>query len=157
MPAVSDPQNPATAIASTPQPAERKTPGLSMLRRAAFGLCGVVLVLGFFLPWVTAGTAIELSGLSLAFSGGEAVKAIAGSGSFLLFLVPLLGGCLIAGAATAHRFTPWVGTVGAGALLVYGFYHVISLFLASTGIGMWLVVFAALFTLVIGSFSMGRN
>lgn len=128
-----------------------------MFRRMLLGLCGVVLVLGFFLPWVTAGTALELSGLGLAISGGEMVQAVSGGGRFLLFLAPLMGGVLIAGAFTGHRATPWVGILGSGALLLFGIIHVISFFLSSTGVGLWLVVFAALFTLVVGSLSVGRQ
>lgn len=106
---------------------------------------------------MTAGTALELSGLGLVFSGGEVVQAISGSGRFLLFLVPLLGGLLIAGAITGHRWTSWVGTIGAGSLLVFGIVHVILLFMSSTGLGMWLVLIAALSTLVLGAISVGGS
>ncbi len=130
---------------------------LSLVRRAVFLLCGLALLIGFFLPWVTAGTAIELSGLGLIFSGGDVVQAISGSGRFLLVMVPLLGAVLIVGAVTARRWTVWVGTIGAGALLLFGIFHVILLFMSSTGLGMWLVVFSSLSTLVFGALSVGRR
>jgi hypothetical protein len=152
---VSDLQNEAASTATTHQSVDQQPKSLSMFRRVLLCLCGLVLVLGFFLPWVTAGTALELSGLGLAISGGEMVQAVSGGGRFLLFLAPLMGAALIAGAVTGHWATPWVGILGSGALLLFGIIHVISFFLSSTGVGLWLVVFAALFTLVVGALPVG--
>jgi hypothetical protein len=157
VPLVTEPMTKAAPRAPTAQSLTAQPPRLSMLLRAVLGLCGSALVAGFFLPWVTAGTALQLSGLGLAVSGGEMVQAISGTGSLLLFLVPLLGLGLIAGAVSAHRWTPWMGTLGAGGLLLFGLFKVIALFISSTGTGMWLVIFAAFFTLVIGALSLGRS
>lgn len=125
--------------------------------RVVYFSCGLAMTIGFFLPWVIAGTAIELSGMGLAFSGGEFVQAISGSGRFLIFFVPLLGMGLIAGAITGHRVTPWLAAIGAGSVLVFGVVNIILLFISSTGLGMWLVVFASLGSLVMGVLSVGRR
>ncbi len=135
----------------------KKSPGLSILSRILFALSGLLLIVGFFLPWVTAGTALELSGLGLVFSGGEVVNAISGSGRFLLFFVPLLGAALILGAVLGQRTTSWVAALGAGFLLLFGLIHVIRLFISSTGLGMWLVVVASLFILTLGLLSISSR
>jgi hypothetical protein len=141
-----------------PTPGKRKErKRLPMMWRVIFGLCGALLVLGFFLPWVIAGTALELSGMGLVFAGGDVVQAISGSGRFLLFIIPILGALLVTGAIYGHRLTPWLGALGAGILLVFGTIHVISLFVSSTGVGMWLVVFSALATLLFGALSIGES
>ncbi len=147
--------NPAPPAAGPP-PRKVGQAQLPLIHRVVFFVCGAALTIGFFLPWVTAGTALELSGLGLVFSGGDVVQAISGSGRFLLFLVPILGGTLVAGAITGHRWTAWIGALGAGALLLFGIIHVILLFMSSTGLGMWLVVFSALSTLVFGALTLGR-
>lgn len=130
---------------------------MSWVSRGAFLVCGLFLTVGFFLPWVIAGTALEFTGLGLVFTSGDVVQAISGSGRLLLFLVPLLGVALVLGAATGHRSTPWVAALGAGALLVFGVINVILLFVSSTGVGMWMVVFAALASLVVGVLSVGKR
>ena len=90
-------------------------------------------------------------------SGGDVVQALSGSGRFLLFLVPLLGVGLVVGAVTGHRATPWVAALGAGALLVFGVINVILLFISTTGLGMWMVVFASLGALTLGVLSAARR
>ncbi len=116
----------------------------------------MLLVAGFFLPWLSAGTTLELSGMGLVFAGGDVVAAVSGSGRFLVFLVPLLGVALVGGAAFGHRWTPWLAAGGASTLLLFGLVHVLTLFLSSTGIGMWLVVLSAFLALVFGMLSIGR-
>jgi hypothetical protein len=150
---------PPTEVAkASPQEVAAPEPvKLPWLSRVAFLLCGLSLAVGFFLPWVTVGSAIELTGLGLVFSGGELVQAISGSGRLLLFLVPILGVLLIAGAVLGHRFTPWVAALGAGGLLVFAAVNVILLFISSTGLGMWMVVFASLSALTVGVLSTLRR
>ena len=146
----------ATELSSPPEKHVSQKPRLSIARRVGFGLSGALLVVGFFLPWLTAGSALELSGLGLVFAGGDVVSAVSGTGRFLLVIVPLLGAGLIFGAISGHRVTSWVAALGAGALLIFGLAHVISLFISSTGMGMWMVVLASLLALVLGLLSVGR-
>lgn len=148
----------AVEVKSAPVEIERAEPRLIPWHlRAAFLLCGLALTIGFFLPWATVGTAIELTGAGLVFSGGDVVQALSGSGRFILFLVPLLGVGLVVGAVMGHRATPWVAALGAGALLVFGVINVILLFISTTGLGMWMVVFASLGALTLGVLSAARR
>jgi hypothetical protein len=145
----------SSSSSETPGVVLPKQKRLSWIRRLAFGICGFLLVTGFFLPWVVAGTALEFTGLGLVFARGDVVKAISGSGRFLLFLVPLLGVVLVVGSFAGQRWTPWAAALGAGALLIFGAAHVLFLFISSTGPGMWIVVLTALATLAFGALSVG--
>lgn len=148
---------PASSLTQPEQPATTAPKQLPWPSRVVYFFCGLAMTVGFFLPWVIAGTTIELSGMGLVFSGGELVRAISGAGRFLLFLVPLLGIGLSAGAITGHRLTSWAAAIGAGFLLLFGAVNLILLFISSTGLGMWLVVFASLGALVMGMLSVGRR
>ena len=72
--------------------------GLRMVERGLFGVCGALLLIGFFMPWFIVGTMVSMSGLSLVFASGEMVGMLAGANRFLLIAVPLLGTLLLGGS-----------------------------------------------------------
>jgi hypothetical protein len=137
------------------EPAER--PRLSLLLRAIFGVCGAALLAGFFMPWFLAGALLSLSGFALVFSSGQMVGWLSGANRFLLFAVPLLGLLLVAGSIIGHRFTSWIAVGGSAAILLFGLYSLIRLFITTTGFGMWLVIAAALLSLCFGLIHLGRD
>jgi hypothetical protein len=130
---------------------------LRIVERVLFGLCGSLLLIGFFLPWVAAGALLSISGLGLVFASGEMVGMVSGSNRFMLVAVPVLGVLLLCASILGHRATRWLAVVGAGALLLFGFFIVLKLFITSTGLGMWLVIFSALASLSVGLVSVGRS
>jgi hypothetical protein len=134
----------------------RERARLRMVERVLFGLCGSLLLVGFFLPWFVAGAMVSMSGLALVFASGEMVGMIAGANRLLLVVVPLLGAILLGGAIVGHRVTRWLAVGGAGVILLFGFIILVRFFVSSTGLGMWLVVVAALLSLSIGLVSIGR-
>lgn len=147
-----------TGTKSTAKSGEKAAPErLRMVERLLFGLCGSLLLIGFFLPWVAAGALLSISGLGLVFASGEMVSMISGSNRFMLFAVPLLGVLLLGASILGHRTTRWLAVVGAGALLLFGLFIVLKLFITSTGLGMWLVIFSALASLSVGLVSVGRT
>jgi hypothetical protein len=129
---------------------------LRMVERVLFGACGALLLIGFFMPWFIAGTAISMSGLSLAFASGDVVGMLAGANRFLLIAVPVLGVLLLGGSILGVRFTRWLAVGGSGAILLFGFIILIRLFISSTGLGMWLVILSAMLGLSIGLVGLGR-
>jgi len=129
---------------------------LRMVERVLFGLCGALLLVGFFLPWFVAGAMVSMSGLALVFASGEMVQMIAGANRLLLVAVPLLGAVLLGGAIVGHRVTRWLAVGGSGVILLFGFVILVRFFISSTGLGMWLVVVSALLGLSIGLVSIGR-
>jgi len=130
---------------------------LRMIERILFGACGALILVGFVLPWFSAGALLSFSGLGLVFAGGEMVGMLAGTNRFLLIAVPLLGILLAAGAANGHRFTRWLAVGGSGLLLLAGFILLVRFVLTTTGLGMWLVIIAALVSISIGLVGVGRS
>ncbi len=129
---------------------------LRMVERGLFGVCGALLLIGFFMPWFIVGTMVSMSGLSLVFASGELVGMLAGANRFLLIAVPLLGALLLGGAILGHRLTRWFAISGSGLILLFGFVILVRLFISSTGLGMWLVILSALLGLSIGLVGIGR-
>jgi len=129
---------------------------LRIVERVLFGLCGGLLLVGFFLPWFVAGSMLSMSGLGLVFASGEMVGMLAGANRFLLILVPLIGALLLGGAILSHRATRWLAVGGSGVILLFGFVILVRLFISTTGLGMWLVILAALLGLSIGLVGLGR-
>jgi hypothetical protein len=125
--------------------------------RAAFVLAGAGLLIGFFLPWVKLGALVSVSGFGLVFAEGDVVSMISGSNRFLLFAIPLLAVTLMVLGVLGQKAASWVGATGGVAVLGYAVYTVLSLFLASTGIGMWLVAASTLVALSLGFIDLGRR
>jgi hypothetical protein len=139
---------------------ERNKPrrtGLGWPARAAFVASGAGLLVGFFMPWVKLGALVSVSGFGLVFADGDMVSMISGSNRFFLFAIPLLAVALIVLAVLGQRAASWVGAAGGVAVLGYAVYTVLSLFLASTGLGMWLVAASTLVALSLGFMDLGRR
>ena len=129
---------------------------LRIVERVLFGVCGALLLVGFFMPWFVAGTMISMSGLGLVFASGEVVGMLAGANRFLLVVVPLLGVLLLGGSILGKRVTRWLAVGGSGLILLFGFIILVRFFISSTGLGMWLVIISALLGLSIGLVAIGR-
>lgn len=139
------------------EPRKRPRASLNWPTRAAFVLAGAGLLVGFFLPWVKLGALVSVSGLGLVFAEGDVVSMISGSNRFLLFAIPLLAATLMVLGALGQKAASWVGAVGGVAILGYAVYTVLSVFLASTGFGMWLVAASTLVALSLGFIDLGRH
>jgi hypothetical protein len=129
---------------------------LRVIERGLFGLCGAFLLIGFFLPWFAAGAVLSISGLGLVFASGDMVSMVSGTNRFMLIAVPVLGVLLLGGSILGHRVTRWLAVGGSGVLLLFGFFLLVRMFISTTGLGMWLVIVAALLALSIGLVSLGR-
>jgi hypothetical protein len=147
----------AAAMSDVGGTAAVKVRSTSMPVRIVFVVCGLALLTGFFLPWFKLGNLLQVSGMGLVFTQGEAVGMLSGPNRFLLVAVPILGFLLVLGAGFGLRVTPWVAVVGACIILLYGLFTVMQLFISSTGFGMWLVILASIASLGIGLFGVGRR
>ncbi len=145
------------AMSDAGGPAKAAPRAASLPVRAVFVICGLALLIGFFMPWFKLGNLLQVSGLGLVFTQGEAVGMLSGPNKFLLVAVPVLGVLLVVGAGFGLRVTPWVAVVGACIILLYGLFTVMQLFVSSTGFGMWLVIIASIAALGIGLFGVGRR
>jgi hypothetical protein len=149
-------------VEQTALPAEKSVtrrlgrPGV-LATRVVFAICGMGLLVGFFLPWFTVGDLMSVSGLGLVFSDGQMVHMLSGSHRFLLFAIPALAVLLVVGAVFGHRVVSWGAVAGGILILGYGLYTLVRLFLSSTGPGMWLVIFSSVLALALGLIDIGRR
>jgi hypothetical protein len=112
---------------------------------AVFIGAGAALIAGFFLPWVDMGI-VTASGWDAVTSGGTDFLT-----KIILAMVPLLGvGLLVAGLGGDRRAAATAGLVAGTSILGYTAYKVAWTFFKTTGIGLWLVLGAALIALVAG-------
>jgi hypothetical protein len=140
-----------------PVQALAKRTTVPMAARLVFALCGLGLLVGFFMPWLTLGDLVSVSGLGLAFSEGQMVSMISGSHRFLLFAIPALAVLLVIGGVVGNRLAPWAAVAGGIVVLGYGLFTVIRLFISSTGLGMWLVIGSAVVALALGLWMSGAT
>lgn len=144
---------PEASVAEKPQRPGRPVP---LAMRMVFALCGLGLLVGFFMPWVSVGELVSVSGLGLAVSDGQMVAMISGSHRILLFAIPTLAVVLVLGGVIGNRLSSIAAVSGSSLILGYGLFTVIRLFVSSTGLGMWLVLGSAVLALVLGLFDVGR-
>lgn len=134
----------ASAIATkveqkTASKSEPKSSPLLLVLNVLMGCIGLTMIVAFFLPWYQ--EAAEL-GVEVATHNGFALALesdLVGTPSALLFLVPVLGAALTAVSFLRLRFSPHIGIAIAVALLGYGLYVLLMMFVQHTAIGLWLV------------------
>ena len=106
---------------------------------------GAAIVLGFFLPWIDAGGPAKISGWDFVREGGLAWHT-----RLILAMCPIAGLSLaIAGFTRAKGAANLALGIGVG-ILGYVVYKVGYGFIKVTGIGLWMVLAAALIALVVG-------
>lgn len=147
-----DPTPPPKVTAEPTQRIETRAPDEetmgSLAARIAIGLAGLGLVIGFFLPWIRVGDLVSMSGLSMALTGGDAIKELSGF-RLILLIVPLSGLALIASAIRGWSVA-WVGMVSGFLIFASALFTLIRVFLDSTGAGMWVVAISALVAVGVG-------
>ncbi|MCA9574941.1 MAG: hypothetical protein H6726_17170 [Sandaracinaceae bacterium] len=114
-------------------------------------IAGVGLMTGFFMPWVTLGDMVSVSGFSLVLTGGDVVEQLSGPSRGVIFSIPLLGLALLSTAIKGFRVLAWAGLATGILILLVGLYTLITVFLDSTGMGMWVLIGAALLALGTGA------
>jgi hypothetical protein len=118
----------------------------------AITLCGAAMVLGFFLPFLDVGAVATASGWDIVRSAHFAWTT-----RLALALLPLGGAALgLAGlsASPESRRMSWL--MGAG-VLGFLFFKTAWGFFKVTGIGLWLVIVAAVVALALGATGRARE
>lgn len=118
-------------------------------------LCGIGLIVGFFLPWMHMGSMASLSGLALLVAQGEAVDLLSGPYRLMLLEVPLFGVSMIAGAVFLRRWGAWLAVISSVIILLSGVLTLVSVFIDVAGGGMWVVTLCVLLSLAVGLFGVG--
>lgn len=153
----SEQDNEARAPAKRTQPAGGGQNIKTVTVRVLLSLCGLTLLIGFFLPWIHLGKLVEVSGFTLTVSGGEVVDMVSGPHRVVPLAVPALGVLLVVGAVMGHRLVQWIAVVTGIVVLGYGFFTLLRFFLDTTGIGIWLVAAASLVSLGTGLLGIGSS
>lgn len=134
------PTEPGTPAAS-PVPGKPNKPKRSAphpIQRLIFGLIGMGLLVGFFLPWfhtMEGETPRVQSGLDLA-----SLPHLAGTPSPLLFVLPSAGVILTITSLMGFLYASELAIAIALLLFGYGVYVAIHLLGAHAGIGVWVVL-----------------
>ena len=128
-----------------------------MLTRILCAVAGLGILVGFFLPWVVLGRLAAVSGFGLVLTSGELVDMIAGWHRLMLFAVPVLGAALLASAIFRPGIVTWVAALSGLSLLLFGLVTLVSLFVSTTGAGMWVVVGSCLLALSVGLINVGSQ
>jgi hypothetical protein len=106
---------------------------------------GAALVAGFFLPWVDAGGSFSFSGFDLVLESHQGLFA-----RIVVLMVPLLGASLVVAGLRGGKSAVTTALVTGGAILGYPTYKFIVGFIQTTGVGLWMVLGAAILALVVG-------
>lgn len=124
-----------------------KTPSLDrkLLLRVFLGVAGILLVLGFFLPWVSIGDVANIAGHELVFGDNlPSWQRVA------LAFCPLLGALSVAVAILGFRWARWFALGVGGVVLGYGLFTVSYLLFKMLSVGLWLVLAGGLLALAAG-------
>lgn len=139
-----------TAVDKSAVKAEPKSSPLLLVLNVLMGCIGLTMIVAFFLPWYQ--EAAEM-GVEVATHNGfdlAVATSLVGTPSALLFLVPVLGAALTAVSFLRLRFSPHIGIAIAVALLGYGLYVLLMMFVQHTAIGLWLVTGGTFVALLLG-------
>ncbi len=140
---------PKAAKAATPTSAKPGAP--HMVIRIVLGLAGLVLVVGFFLPWVQFADDSRISGLDLVVANDHRIQQTVGETlRWTLLAIPTLGVVLTAVGFLGFRWSGPVGAIVGLTLFGYGAVVVVVVFFQSTGLGLWLIVGGAFVALLSG-------
>lgn len=119
--------------------------GLMQSERSAtlMGMCGLALVVGFFMPWLDLGGVASISGWDLVKS-----SHVAWTTRFMLALCPLGGAALaLAGFGRSRSASGLSLGMGLG-VLGYLFFKLAWGFIKTTGFGLWIVIAAAVVAVI---------
>lgn len=140
-----EPEPEATAEKRTPP--QRRPP--SMVLRVALALAGLILLSGFFLPWVTIGKVADISGLELVINN----ENLPSSQRIILALCPLVAVALTLAGVLGFRGSVWVGIIAGAAVLAYALFTIAYILYQMIDVGLWMVLASALIAFAGGIFS----
>lgn len=139
--------------------------------RLVLGVAGLMLVVGFFLPWIRldavnpqqaaqAGgdTVAFVSGLEIAVGGDTLITTAAGATPWaVLFLIPLFGAALAAVGFLGNRWSGVIGALLGLVIVLYGLVTVVMLFFRTTNYGLWVVLGGAFLAVAGGTIAWARR
>lgn len=130
-----------------------------MALRIALGTAGLLLVVGFFLPWLKLEELATVSGMQLVIDDNPVIRALVGNDTqrWLLLLVPGFGLALTAVGFLGVRYSGHISAVIGLLIVLYGLVTVIIFFFQKTGIGLWLILGGSFLAVAAGAFAWARQ
>ena len=119
--------------------------------RIVLGAAGLLLVVGFFLPWINLESS-TVSGLELVTSDDPIIVALVGQEAqkWILLLIPLFGIALTAIGFLGVRYSGHISAILGILIVGYGIVTVIIFFFQKTGVGLWLILGGAFISITAG-------
>ena len=150
-----------SADEDTKKPAAGPKPGAPhMVLRVILGLAGLLLIVGFFLPWLKlADEGGTVSGIDLVMANGEVARALVGDGAqrWILLLIPGFGAALSAVGFMGIRYSGQI-SAGLGVLIVgYGMVTLVIFFFQRTDYGLWLILGGSFIAVTAGAVTFARS
>jgi len=130
-----------------------------MALRIALGTAGLLLLVGFFLPWLKLEEVATVSGMQLVIDNNPIIRALVGDDvqRWMLLLVPGFGLALTAVGFLGIRYSGHISAVLGLLIVLYGVITMIIFFFQKTGVGLWLIVIGALLAVGAGAFAWARS
>lgn len=145
-------------------PAESGAPHMAL--RILLGTAGLLLVVGFFLPWLrielpaAGGETVllrEISGMNLVTDGEPTIRALVGDTQrWLLLAIPVFGLALTAVGFLGFRWSGIVAAILGLSLVGYGVVTVVLFFFQKTALGLWLILGGTFLAVAAGMFTFLR-
>ena len=137
-----------------------------MALRILLGTAGLLLVVGFFLPWLrielpaAGGETVllrEISGMNLVTDGEPTIRALVGDTQrWLLLAIPVFGLALTAVGFLGFRWSGIVAAILGLSLVGYGVVTVVLFFFQKTALGLWLILGGTFLAVAAGMFTFLR-
>lgn len=138
-----------------------------IMLRILLGTAGLLLVVGFFLPWLRielpgadgAESVVlqEISGMTLVADDEPTIRALVGDTQrWLLLAIPVFGLALTAVGFMGFRWSGIVAAVLGLSLVGYGVVTVVLFFFQKTALGLWLILGGTFLAVAAGMFTFLR-
>lgn len=130
-----------------------------MVLRIVLGTAGLLLVVGFFLPWLKLEELATVSGMQLVIDENPVIRALVGNDTqrYLLLLIPGFGLALTAVGFLGVRYSGHIAAVLGVLIVLYGVVTLIIFFFQKTGVGLWLILVGAILAIAAGTFAWARS
>ncbi len=131
--------------------------------RIVLGAAGLLLLIGFFLPWLRLegqdNQTNLVTGLDVVMAGDPVVRALVGQDAnrYVLLAIPLFGIALTAVGFLGIRYSDRIAAVLGILIVGYGMVMVVIFFFQKTGFGLWMILGGAFVSILAGLISFIRS
>lgn len=106
---------------------------------------GLVVVVGFFLPWLSFGPEKIVSGSEVA-----SITSEVGDSYYMLYAIPALGLCIAAASLRSRKLSAGLGILAGTLVLGWALFEIFRFLHTSTFSGLWITIFGAVILLLGG-------